>query len=63
MNYFAFFIVGAIVGGIIFGLVFFIFFISKITKYKNFQLKNKFELERYRNEFKDKYIDDGYEAY
>ena len=43
--------------------VFFIFFINEISKYKKDQIQYKSKLESYRNYFKDKYIDDGYDAY
>jgi len=40
-----------------------IFFMRKISEYKKDQIKSKRELERYKNDFMDKYIDDGYDAY
>jgi len=63
MNYFIFFTIGLLIGCFICGIILFMFFIKKITVYENSQIKNINELERYRNEFRDKYIDDGYDAY
>ena len=40
-----------------------LFFLKKISEYKKDQIKNKHELEVYRHDFTDKYIDDGYDAY
>jgi len=71
------FIIGLFIGAGISGIFFFIFFIKKITKYKkeyndspsdDYDLTLRFrkiekELEEYRNEFHDKYVDDGYDAY
>jgi hypothetical protein len=71
------FIIGLFIGVGISGISFFIFFIKKITKYKkayndfpsdDSDLTLRFrkiekELEEYRNEFHDKYVDDGYDAY
>ena len=45
------------------GLLVSIFFLKKISEYKKDQIKNKHELEVYRHDFTDKYIDDGYDAY
>lgn len=39
------------------------FFYKKISKYKKVQIQSKSKLESYRNDFNDKYIDDGYDAY
>ena len=39
------------------------FFYKKISKYKKDQIQSKSKLESYRNDFRDKYIDDGYDAY
>jgi hypothetical protein len=36
---------------------------KKISECKKDQKKNKYKLERYKNDFTDKYIDDGYDAY
>ena len=68
---------GLFIGVGISGISFFIFFTKKITKYKkayndfpsdDSDLTLRFrkiekELEEYRNEFHDKYVDDGYDAY
>lgn len=71
------FIIGLIIGVVISGIFFFIFFGKKIIKYKkeyddstsnDYDLTLRFrkiekELEGYRNEFHNKYVDDGYDAY
>ena len=62
MSYFVFFI-GFFLGCFFSGLLFSIFFLKKISEYKKDQIKNKHELEGYRHDFTDKYIDDGYDAY
>ena len=62
MNYFIFSI-GLFIGFLVSGLLVAIFFIKKISKYKKDQIQSKYKLERYRNDFMDKYIDDGYDAY
>ena len=63
MNYFLFFSIGLFIGFLESGWLVAIFFIKKISKYKKDQIQSKYKLERYRNDFMDKYIDDGYDAY
>jgi len=63
MSYFIFFSIGLIVGCLVCGVLVSIFFIKKISKYKKDQIQSKSKLESYRNDFRDKYIDDGYDAY
>jgi len=50
-------------GCLVCGVLVSIFFMRKISEYKKDQIKSKRELERYKNDFMDKYIDDGYDAY
>jgi hypothetical protein len=50
-------------GCLVCGVLVPIFFMKKISEYKKDQIKSKRELERYKNDFTDKYIDDGYDAY
>lgn len=52
-----------IIGCLVCGVLVSIFFIKKISKYKKDQIQSKSKLESYRNDFRDKYIDDGYDAY
>jgi polyferredoxin len=63
MSYFIFFSIGLIMGCLVCGVLVPIFFMKKISEYKKDQIKSKRELERYKNDFTDKYIDDGYDAY
>ena len=71
------FIIGLFIGVMISGIFFFIFFGKKIIKYKkeyddstSYDDDLTLDLEKLkrnwkstRNEFHDKYVDDGYEAY
>ena len=73
----SYFIIGLFIGVGISGIFSFILFTNKIIEYKkeynDFQSNNgnltlryrkiEKELEEYRNEFHDKYVDDGYDAY
>ena len=73
----SYFIIGLFIGVGIGGIFSFILFTNKIIEYKkeynDFQSNNgnltlryrkiEKELEEYRNEFHDKYVDDGYDAY
>jgi len=63
MNCFAFSLIGLFIGCLFGGILSFIFFIKRNVEYKKDYIENKYELERYRNEFCDKYVDDGYDAY
>jgi len=63
MSYFILFSIGLIMGCLVCGVLVSIFFMRKISEYKKDQIKSKRELERYKNDFMDKYIDDGYDAY
>ena len=73
----SYFIIGLFIGVGIGGIFFFILFTNKIIEYRkeyndfpsdDSDLTLRFrkiekELEKYRNEFHDKYVDDGYDAY
>jgi uncharacterized membrane protein YgaE (UPF0421/DUF939 family) len=73
----SYFIIGLFIGVGIGGIVSFILFTNKIIEYRkeyndfpsdDSDLTLRFrkiekELEEYRNEFHDKYVDDGYDAY
>jgi hypothetical protein len=77
MDYFIFLIIGLFIGTISSWIFYVKLFKKKIIKYKDayhnskndyFSLSLRYrerekKLERYYNQFHDKYVDDGYEAY